>query len=105
MTANLATLAPTSTGARTPAEVAAWQRSLFCGHNLTVGRSRVVHVTAWAEWMDGEQLPVPGCHQGFSGHGVHAELRPTARAVSCLRCRRMTGERPDPGPCEPLLLF
>jgi len=89
---------------QSPAEFAAWQRDMFCGMNLHVGRSNVVHAVVWAEWIDGLSLPVPSCHQGFSGHGVHAELRATARAVSCLKCRRVP--RPAPAdPCEPLLLF
>jgi hypothetical protein len=93
-------------GAQSPAGFAAGQREAFCGMNLHVGRSHVVHAVAWVDWIDGLLLPVPACRTGFSGHGVHAELRPSARVVSCLRCRRAAGEDQAPaGPCDPLLLF
>ena len=60
--------------------------------NLHVGRSRIVHQVAWLDWIDGLLLPAPACRQGFAGHGVHAELRPTRWPVTCQRCRRLTGE-------------
>lgn len=90
---------------RSPAAFAAGQRDAFCGQNLHVGRSRIVHAVAWVDWMDGLLLPVPACRQGFSGHGVRAELRPTSKTVSCQKCRRTAGHTREPDPCDPLLLF
>jgi hypothetical protein len=74
-----------------PARFAAAQRAAFAGHNMHVGRSQVTHAVAWTDWMDDLQLPAPACRQGFNGHGLHGELRPTRWPVTCRRCRRMHG--------------
>jgi hypothetical protein len=75
-----------------PARFAAAQRAAFDGHNMHVGRSRVTHAVAFTDWMDDLQLPAPACRQGFNGHGLHGELRPTSWPVTCRRCRRMLGD-------------
>lgn len=87
-----------------PSAYAAAQAKLFCGVNLHVGQSRIVHAVAWVDWINGLVLPAPACRQAFSGHGVHAELRPDAGAVSCRRCLRLAGQRTD-SPCDLLRLF
>lgn len=75
-----------------PARFAYAQRIAFTDHNMHVGRSRVTHAVAWTDWIDDLQLPAPACRQGFNGHGLHGELRPTRWPVTCRRCRRMRGQ-------------
>lgn len=87
-----------------PTAYATAQATLFCGVNLHVGRSHIVHTVAWVDWINGLTLPAPGCRQAFSGHGVHAELRPDAGAVTCRRCLRQAGQRAA-SPCNPMVLF
>jgi hypothetical protein len=75
---------------------------------MHVGRSRVAHAVAWTDWMDDLQLPAPACRQGFNGHGLHGELRPSRWPVTCRRCRRMLGQdQPVGGIGQPgeLVLF
>jgi hypothetical protein len=81
--------------------IAAHLRDLFAGgHNVHVGRSRVVHRTLWGPWVDGLTLPVPACRQAFGGLGVGGELLPTTLPVTCRRPCCADGD------CGPeLLLF
>jgi len=37
---------------------------------LHIGRSDIAHQVAWVLWINGLTLPVPTCHQGWSGPGV-----------------------------------
>ncbi|KHF42160.1 hypothetical protein MINT15_39660 [Saccharomonospora viridis] len=76
-----------------PTAFAADQATLFAGHNLHVGSSRIAHAVDWVPWINGLRLPAPACRQGFAGHGAHGELRPTTLPVSCRRCRRLRGLR------------
>lgn len=75
--------------------LAASMAAAFAGRNLHIGASRVVHAVSWAEWVDGHELPVPSCRQGFAGTGTHGELTPTRHPVSCRRCRRLHGDEAD----------
>ncbi|QIZ35915.1 hypothetical protein [Saccharopolyspora sp. ASAGF58] len=77
---------------------------------LTIGNSRVVHGVTWRDWLPGLQLPAPRCRQGFSGHGVLGELRPTSWTVTCKRCCKLLDEQPALGlvfpadaPIQPVL--
>lgn len=87
-----------------PARFATAQRALFAGQHLHIGRSRIVHSVAWVEWLEGLLLPAPACRQGWAGTGAHGELQPTRWPVTCRKCRRLAGGRPDEAAAE-LALF
>ena len=71
------------------------QRSSFTNQNMHIGRSSVVHAVSWGQWIDELKLPIPACHQGFSGVGAPGQLLPTRWPVTCRRCRRLRGDDPD----------
>lgn len=88
-----------------PAAIAASMAHAFQGRRLMVGKSSIVHATAWFDWIDGHELPGPACRQGFAGHGTHAELLPTELTVTCRRCRRLRPELDATGPPTQTVLF
>lgn len=82
-----------------PASMAA----VFRHRRLTVGQSSTVHALHWYSWIGDLVLPGPACRQGFAGHGTHAELLPTERAMTCRRCRRLRPELVAAGPAQTVL--
>lgn len=69
-----------------PEEFARAQVERFTGRRLRIGRSRVVHAVAFRAWLGDLVLPVPACHQGWSGFAAAGDLLATGDAVTCRKC-------------------
>lgn len=79
-----------------PHDIAAGMATLFRDRRLMIGSSTIVHAVTWQDWIDDLVLPAPACHQGWSGHGMHAEILPTRWPVTCRRCLRLRPEEDMP---------
>ncbi|GAA1100961.1 hypothetical protein GCM10009629_51620 [Pseudonocardia alni] len=65
----------------------------FTGHQLRIGRSRVVPAVAFRSWLGDLTLPVPACHQGWSGFAAAGDLLATSDPVPEVRDARRAGSR------------
>lgn len=74
-----------------PEEFARAQDDRFRGHQLRIGRSRVVHAVAFRAWLGDLALPVPACHQGWSGFAAAGDLIAVTDPVTCRKCATRTG--------------
>ncbi|ANY10693.1 hypothetical protein [Pseudonocardia sp. HH130630-07] len=69
-----------------PASYARAQAAAFAGHRLRIGHSRVVHDVTWRDWLGDLQLPVPACHQSWSGLATTGDLSATTDPANCRKC-------------------
>ncbi|MBP2371926.1 hypothetical protein [Pseudonocardia parietis] len=76
-----------------PEEFAGQQTRRFTDHRLRIGRSGVVHEVAWRSWLGDLVLPVPACHQGWSGFAAADDLTATDDPATCRKCAHGTGLR------------
>jgi hypothetical protein len=74
-----------------PEDFARAQVGRFAGHQLRIGRSRVVHAVAFRSWLGDLTLPVPACHQGWSGFAAAGDLLATSDPVTCRKCALRAG--------------
>ncbi|KAA1018269.1 hypothetical protein FVA95_23940 [Pseudonocardia sp. EV170527-09] len=87
-----------------PEDFARAQVERFTDHQLRIGRSRVVHAVAFRTWLGDLSLPVPACHQGWSGFAAAGDLLATSDPVTCRKCAVRTGP-PGAGVPEQTALF
>lgn len=78
-----------------PAGFARAQLEQFAGRQLRIGRSTVVHAVAWQPWLGDLALPVPACHQGWSGFAAAGDLLPSSYPPTCRKCA-MRAQAPFP---------
>lgn len=69
-----------------PAGFARAQLARFSGCQLRIGHSTVVHAVAWRQWLGDLALPVPACHQGWSGFAAAGDLLPSSDPPTCRKC-------------------
>ncbi|WP_337832985.1 hypothetical protein [Pseudonocardia sp. TMWB2A] len=69
-----------------PEDFARAQVGQFTGRRLRIGRSGVVHDVGWRAWLGDLLLPVPACHQGWSGVAVAGDLTAVNGPVTCRKC-------------------
>lgn len=62
------------------------QLARFAGHRLRIGCSTVVHAVALRQWLGDLSLPVPACHQGWSGFAAAGDLLPSTDPLTCRKC-------------------
>jgi hypothetical protein len=69
-----------------PEDFSRAQVGQFTGRRLRIGRSGVVHDVGWRAWLGDLLLPVPACHQGWSGVAVAGDLTAVRDLVTCRKC-------------------
>lgn len=77
----------------------------FTGRRLRIGRSGVVHEVAWRPWLGDLILPVPACHQGWSGFAASGDLLATDDPATCRKCAHRAAQLQLAEPCAQTALF
>lgn len=77
-----------------PGRFARGQIEQFTGRRLRIGGSGVVHEVSWRSWLGDLVLPVPACHQGWSGFAAAGDLTPTTHPATCRKCAVRSGSSP-----------
>ena len=50
-----------------------------------------MHAVAFRSWLGDLTLPVPACHQGWSGFAAAGDLLATSDPVTCRKCALRAG--------------
>ncbi|MEV1290956.1 hypothetical protein [Pseudonocardia sp. NPDC049635] len=51
----------------------------------------MVHAVAFRAWLGDLALPVPACHQGWSGFAAAVDLIAVTEPLTCRKCALRTG--------------
>ena len=81
------------------------QTEHFTGRRLRIGRSGIAHEVAWRPWLGDLLLPVPACHQGWSGFAASGDLIATDDPATCRKCAHRATQLPLAEPAAQAALF